>query len=417
MPGRVIVYNEHSFIDLSHYDIQWKLDAEGQTMLCGSMKLPSVAPRQRVEVDLDVPESVLSACAGCDLYLTVWYILNQADGVLPAGTVVAYDQIMLAETPQEIETDLSGVPEVAYNADGDLLLSGLYDDGRRLYEWEAVFSASEGELVSYTVAGRELVESALEPCFVRALTENDIGAKLGEKQEFWRTLELECDSFLVTQDEEKCIVEVTYEPVEDKVLVGCIYHIYADGRIDGVMELLDAGGLKQAPMIPRVGMRMAMPGEYSTVEYYGLGPFENYADRSSGALVGEYSHPVEDMYHYGYVRPQESGNRTGLKWAKVINDDGFGLMVTSDRKFSASALPFSFEELDVEMFGNPQYHSLELKSRAYENERSLGETWLHFDLCQMGLGCIDSWGALPREEYRIPAQDYEFTFTLLPLFD
>lgn len=416
-PGRITIYNEYDFIDLSRYDMHWKLEADGKALRCGSEAIPAVAPRQRVEVSLDVPESLLSACDGCDLYLTVWYVLNQADGILPAGTVVAYDQIMLAEAPQEIETDLSGVPEIAYNADGDILLSGSHDGGRRLCEWEAVFSASDGALTSYTVAGRELVESALEPCFVRALTENDIGAKLGQKQEFWRTLELECDSFSVAQDEEKCVIEVTYKPIEDMALVGCTYHVYADGRIDGVMSLVDAGALKQAPMIPRVGMRMAMPGEYSTFEYYGLGPFENYADRCSGALVGRYSHRVEDMYHYGYVRPQESGNRTGLEWAKVVNDDGMGLMVTSPMKFSASALPFSVEEMDVEMNGRPQYHSLELKRIAFEDERSRGRTWLHFDLCQMGLGCIDSWGALPREEYRIPAQDYEFAFTLVPVFD
>jgi beta-galactosidase len=158
-----------------------------------------------------------------------------------------------------------------------------------------------------------------------------------------------------------------------------------------------------------------MSGIYSNFEYFGLGPFENYSDRNSSALVGQYRHRVEDMYHYGYVRPQESGTRTELKWIKVTDDNGSGLMISSDVKFSASALPFHWAEMDVRKLNNNQAHSLELKEKAFENTRSEGKTWVNIDLKQMGLGCINSWGAWPRGEYLVKAQPYEFIVHITPI--
>ena len=179
--------------------------------------------------------------------------------------------------------------------------------------------------------------------------------------------------------------------------------------------------MSQAQMLPRFGMEFAMPGEFSVFEFYGKGPHENYTDRNSSALIGRYRQRVEDQYHWGYARPQESGTKTQLRWIKVMNDNGSGLMITSDVRFSASALPLSRRMLDMSLTGGGRYdggdqrHSLELKQAACENQRSSGKTYVNFDLVQMGLGCVNSWGALPREEYRIKAQPMDFRFVLMPL--
>ena len=162
-------------------------------------------------------------------------------------------------------------------------------------------------------------------------------------------------------------------------------------------------------------MQMALSGEHSTVEFFGLGPHENYIDRATSARVGHYVQRVEDQYHYGYVRPQESGTKTGLKWMKVVDDNGSGFKITSDFKFSASALPFSTLELDLRAQNNNQAHSLELKPLAHENQRSLGKTWVCFDLIQQGLGCINSWGAWPMEQYRVSPRPMTFNFVLTPV--
>ena len=164
-----------------------------------------------------------------------------------------------------------------------------------------------------------------------------------------------------------------------------------------------------------------MPGEYSVFEFYGKGPFENYCDRNSAATTGHYVQRVEEQYHWGYARPQESGTKTQLRWIKLTDENGTGLMITADETFSASALPLSRRQLDLSVTGGgrsdngDQRHSLELKKLACEGMRSLGKTYVNFDLRQMGLGCVNSWGQWPIDEYMIPAAEYEFFFALRPV--
>ena len=133
------------------------------------------------------------------------------------------------------------------------------------------------------------------------------------------------------------------------------------------------------------------------------------------AELDKYSQRVEDQYHYGYVRPQESGTKTQIKWMRIMDDNGTGLEITSDVKFSASALPFHWTQMDVRRLGNNQAHSLEIKHLACEDKRSEGKTWVNFDLVQMGLGCINSWGAWPLMEHRVLPGEYTFTFALTPV--
>jgi beta-galactosidase len=160
-----------------------------------------------------------------------------------------------------------------------------------------------------------------------------------------------------------------------------------------------------------------MPGEFSNINYFGYGPHENYCDRYSSAVMGLFSQRVEDQYHYGYVRPQESGTKTQIKWMEVTDDNGVGLQLTSDVKFSASALPFHWTEMDVYRLNNRQAHSLELKSKAFEGQRKLGKTWVNVDLKQMGLACINSWGAWPREEHLVKPQEYTFKLCITPVLN
>jgi beta-galactosidase len=260
-----------------------------------------------------------------------------------------------------------------------------------------------------------MIESPLVPCVARAVTENDLGAKQDRRLDLWRKAEFNLASFNVEATDFCYRVNVEYAPIGEAAVVSMTYDIYADGTIAAKEALADAGKLAEAPMLPRFGMQLAMPGEFSTLEYFGFGPHENYSDRNSSALIGHYVQRVEDQYHYGYVRPQESGTKTEIKWMKVIDDNGAGFEIRSDVKFSASALPFSWKEMDVRMLDNNQAHSLELKAKAHENDRANGITWVNFDLAQMGLACVNSWGAWPLEQYRVNAQPYEFNFVLRPV--
>lgn len=424
LAGKVNVYNEYFFIDLSRYILHWNVEVDGHSVLTGCVSGLDVEPQQTGQKVLGFDESDILEAAGIasleghDVYLNVYYVLAKADGLLAAGSEVAHDQIMINEADIEAFVNESGLPQYAAES-GLHSFSGVMDfEGSgnwRETSWKAVFDASTGSLVSYILGGKELMESPLEPCFARASIENDLGAYQFMRQALWRDAALEVASFSVEATEFCYRVNVEYAPIGEAAVVKMVYDVYADGTVAGCEDMTDAGKLAQAPMLPRFGMQLAMPGEYSNVEVFGLGPHENYVDRYSSSMVGHYVQRVEEQYHYGYVRPQESGTKTGLKWMRVLDDNGAGFEIASDVKFSASALPFSWREMDVRALGNLQAHSLELKPLAHEDDRSRGRTWVNFDLMQMGLGGVNSWGAQPLPEHRLTARPYQFNFILKPV--
>ena len=422
--GKVNVYNENFFIDLSRYMLDWSVEVDGLAVLSGSVLPGKIAPQSVATMELGFNEAdIQEACgfqelASHDVYLNVSWSLRRADGILPAGSEVAYDQILINEALPVAFADLSGLPSYSESEGKAVFTGNMSFSGAGLARssaWRAEFNVATGALSSYTIDGKELISHPLEPDFFRAATENDLGARFDKVLAVWRDAVLVPSSFDVAEMEDCMRLTVVYQPIGEYAVVNMVYDIYADGVISATESLKDAGKLAQAPILPRFGMRLAMPGEFSNWEFFGKGPFENYIDRCSAALVGHYVQRVEDQYHYGNVRPQDSGVKTGLKWARVLDDNGMGLEVSSSVKFSASALPFSAEMMDVRKLGNAHAHSLELKAFAHENDRSQGQTWLAFDLHHTGLGCVNSWGAWPRKEYRVAPEEYEFNFVLRPL--
>jgi beta-galactosidase len=158
-------------------------------------------------------------------------------------------------------------------------------------------------------------------------------------------------------------------------------------------------------MLPRFGMNWILPEGFETIEYYGNGPVENYQDRNYAAPAGIYKQSVAQQF-YPYIRPQENGNKTGIRWFKIMNNKGKGLLIQSDTQLSMSALHFFDNDLDDGDMKH-QRHSGELKPRK--------QTQLHIDLIQMGLGGIDSWGNWPLEKYRLPYKNYTYKFVVKPL--
>jgi len=442
--NKVSVYNENFFIDLSRYRLEWDVEVEGHKVLSGVVPALDVAPQATAVIPLDfTAEDVLCAAGaddlvGFDVYLNVRYVLKRADSLLPAGSQVSYDQICLNEADLPVFRNQSGLPEYVndgaqHTFSGNMTWEGTTLD--RVIPWKAVFDAEKGTLVSYVLGEDEMVSEPLMPCFGRAVTENDLGAKFEQKMKGWYYPDFKVAQFDVRKAPAgDCYnVSVVYAPfkttpadkkdkdVECKAVVSLDFKIYADGTIEGVEGLSDGGNLDKAQVLPRFGMEFAMPGAYSVLKFYGNGPFENYADRNSAALVGRYEQRVEDQYHWGYIRPQESGTHTELRWMAVTDDNGSGLLITAEEKFSASALPVSRRQIDMFITGGKrvdkgdQRHSLELKKVACENVRSLGKTYINFDQRQMGLGCVNSWRAWPREEYLIKAQPMQFRFVIKPL--
>ena len=435
--GKLSVFNEYFFKDLSEFRMDWVIEKEGKAILSGCIPTLDVQPQESAFICLGYGPEDIATAAGCrhdrvqDLYLTVRYSLKKADGILPAGTCLAYDQICMNNEDLIVSDGYRPTGKPSHYMEGTkAVFSGVHDRT----PWKAVFDPSCGSLVSYVLGNKELISSPLMPNFTRAITENDLGPDMDKAQELWRFPELKVSSFKLTEENNHWRMDISYSPIGEAAAISMSYSIYRDGIIDCVESMTDAGKLSEAPCMPRFGIEFAMPGEFSNLDYFGLGPHENYCDRYSSALMGHYTQRVEDQYNYNYARPQESGTKTRVKWWKVTSDKGYGLEIDCfGQRFSASALPFSTATLDIKAYplkkywsdiydfptptGRPdhQVHSLELKALAFEGRRSLGKTWVCFDKAQQGVGGIDSWKSWPLPQHRVPAAERSFHFRLSPV--
>lgn len=425
-PYTVKVYNENFFIDLSRYLMMWNVEVDGVQVLNGVVDNLKVAPGQTVSIDLGVDASELPQG---NTYLNVSYVLKRRDGVLPAGTEVAYDQIAINEMPVKAYASVSSALPAKAETAGAYEFSGVFNYTERYYsDWSVAFDKATGAICSYKIAGVEQISEPLMPNFNRAVTENDLGARLQQRSAMWRQPEFSLKSMTVEAEGDSYVVSVEYKPIAEAAIVLMTYKVHGDGVVEGQETMKDAGKLAEAPVMFRYGMRFAMPGRFSNVDFYGKGPWENYADRESAATVGHYVQTVNEQYHYGYVRTQESGTKTGLRWFRLLDDNGMGLEITSDVKFSASALPFSIEDLDVAFKGSRRYaendsnyqsaasqHSYDILAKAHESDRTNGTTYVLFDLVQLGMGCVNSWGAMPLEPYIVKAEERSFDFVIRPM--
>ncbi len=436
----VNVYNEHFFKDLSQYMMLWNVTVDGEAVSSGAVENLNVAPQKTAAVDLPGLKELPKTDG--DMFLNVSYVLKTADGLLPAGTEVAYDQIALQERAVAAfdagsasvcgKSLIQNETDAAYVFSGSFAFAGTMAD--RIADWTATFDKTTGFLTGYTVNGVQMLSEPLTPEFARAPNENDMGAgKIREMYMAWRypVFKLKAGSLVVEKAAdgvERLSLSAEYEPIAGgAAIVKMFYEIFPDGSIRATEKMKDAGKLAEAPDLMRFGMKLAMPGRFSTVDFYGKGPWENYFDRNSSAVVGRYTQSVNDQYHYGYVRTQESGTKTGLRYFRLLDSNGTGLEISAYGKFSASALPFRMRDLDCLENGTPvrdnktnvqngePRHSLSLKAKAHENDRANGTTYVNFDLVQMGVGGINSWGTLPLEQYRLPAAEREFTFVLRPV--
>ncbi|MCQ2182012.1 MAG: DUF4981 domain-containing protein [Bacteroidales bacterium] len=382
--GIVNVYNENFFVGLDKYMMKWELCNNGVALRTGFIRDLDVKPHETKAFRLGFDEKCLEGLTG-DVYVNVSYELKSADGLLPAGCVVAYDQVMIGEEPYAY------VP---------------FDNSRNV-EISMGFDKSTGALSSYVVAGKELVSESLMPCFGRAVTENDLGAVLERRMKPW----LYPDFKLVSMTPGKNSMDVVYE-IENLAKVGVSYLMCEDGSIKVSERLYDVA--EKAPYLFRVGMEFSIPGDYDVLEFYGEGPFENYIDRQSASQLGLYRQSVTDQYHYGYARPQESGCHTGMRWMRLVNSVGEGLEIDACGScFEGTALPFGRRDIDMSVTGGgrgrggDQRHSLELNPD--------GLTHLNIDLVQQGMAGANSWGAVALPQHRIPAGEYSFSFILKPV--
>ena len=397
--GMVAVKNEYFFRDLSNYRLVWRLMADGVAVRTGIVEQLNIAPQQRVELKLPYSAEEVEAMAGKELLLDVSYQLKRAEPLLAADHEAAFDQLVIFRKECTPKQPLNG---------NQLIQNGRTISGE---EFSLTFN-EEGFIVSYNYRGTELLSEPLRPEFYRALTENDFGVQKsggGERRQTWkpwRNAKLEKRSFELKSPSE---ATARYHIPATGAEVELNYTITNNGTVQITMQMTPDATRSEIRNLARFGLRTAMPATFNRIEFYGKGPHENYIDRLSGARRGLFRQLVAEQYHHGYVRPQESGTHAELDWWQVKDSAGRGLEFRAEKAFSASALPYSLEQLDI---NHPDYKKLDSDLQPH------GKTNIHVDQLQQGVGCVNSWGAQPREEYMLPyngEKGYNFTLSISPM--
>ena len=246
---------------------------------------------------------------------------------------------------------------------------------------------------------------SMTPEFWRAPTDNDYGASLQKKMRVWKNPQMNLKSFDKSESKDSVVLTANFEMPEVKAELMLRYRINAAGEVTVTEKMITDKEAKVADLF-RYGMQLQMPASFSKLEYYGRGPEENYIDRHSSSFIGKYEANVKDEY-YPYVRPQESGNHTDIRYFSIFNPTtGKGITFEGYAPMECSAIPYLVEDLDAGIEKEHAWgqHSGDLVEK--------GLVQLHIQQRQFGLGCIDSWGSSPMEKYRMHYQDRCFCFVI-----
>ena len=406
--GEVNVYNENFFRDLSNYALAWTLVENGKETQNGTIADLNVAPQQTQTITIPYD---LTKVKGNEVFLNVEFRLKNAEPLMQAGQVVAYNQLVVKEK----QCCGHCADKMAKAKDGKNVKSKLID--KKGTDEIAITTAdltlkvnrTTGLISEYTYQGKSLLGEGgtLKPNFWRAPTDNDMGAQLQKKFKVWKNPQMNIKGVSVEKDKKANTYSIcaVYDMPEVKGELEIRYLVMPNSGVVKVTETFNATQGEKVSDLFRFGMLMQLPYEMDKSQYYGRGPIENYSDRKECMNIGIYSDNADNQY-FPYIRPQESGTKADIRWWKQTDAQGFGFMVKDCKPFYASAIHFDTDELDD---GNDkeQRHSFNLQKSKYTN--------LFLDGEHMGVGGENSWGAWPLEKYRIHYGDKSFSFAIIPL--
>ncbi|MDE7125736.1 MAG: DUF4981 domain-containing protein, partial [Muribaculaceae bacterium] len=422
--GKFNVFNRFYFTNLDRYRLDYKIMAGKKVLSKGSMKL-DVAPQHGKDITINMPSA--ATLAKEETFVNFYLVNVSEDRGIPAGYVVAYEQIALSPMKSVALPSLKGPSLKVDESDRMVKVSSKIVD--------FVFDRAAGVVTSYKVKGREYVYDSfgLQPNFWRGQTDNDYGNGAPKRQEIWKEASHDFDVKSVTVESEGDAVSINVKyllPTGNDYSV--VYKIYPSGVVKVDVSYQPLAEDTKVGEIPRVGLRMRVPAAMNNVEYYGRGPVENYRDRRSGAKIGVYSTTAEELYH-PYVRPQENGHHTDTRSLIITEKSGHGLRIVADSVFEFNALRNSVEDFDSEEARRHPYQwanrsAAEITSRNEKEAHMVLRRQHHInditprdyvevniDAAHQGVGGYDSWGAWPEEKDLLrPWRAYSTGFTIIP---
>ena len=389
--GIISIKNRYDFTNLDEYAFMWEIYKNGEKISTGDFNV-DLKPHEEKEIRLSLP---VIPEDGNEYFLNLYVHTRVATDLVPAGYEVAREQMQLNKS--SFFTSLppcSG--KLSYETKDNILsfqsgaVSGKID-------------LKKGILFDYMINGKQPIRQYPEPAFWRAPIDNDFGNKMPVLAGVWRTAHVNryVKKVTIGENNEKGLsVRVDWVLSDIQVPYTMEYLVRDNGTVI-VTGSIDLTGTK-LPELPRFGMRMELHQPYENLTYYGRGPFENYIDRYSGAFIGRYEDKVENQF-YWYIRPQETGNKTDVRWLTLLDSGGLGVKITGLQPISFSALHFSPEDLDPGLTRKLQ-HTIDIVPQK--------NIFLHVDLKQRGLGGDNSWGMYPHNEYRLLDKKYTYSYMI-----
>jgi beta-galactosidase len=395
--GAVEISNRYAFQGLDGLSLHWEVVADGVSIQEGAIaQLDAPAGASRL---LQIPFRTVEPEPGVEYYLNLSFRAREATALIAAGHELAFEQFRLPFESAVAATPVTSLPDLQLVEDSASVTVSSS-------EFSVSFDKTAGVMTAYTYGGVPLIVSGPEPNFWRAPTDNDFGGRWQTKLAIWREAggDRRVYRTVVTHPRPQEVAVRFRSILESAGNAGysTTYTIFGNGEI-AVEARFEPRG-EGLPRMPRFGMTMELPREFSHVLWYGRGPHENYWDRHAGSPVGLYESTASEMFH-PYVRPQESGTRTDVRWMTLTNEDGTGLLVIGDPLLSMSALHYRIEDLDPGE-QKAQRHFGELVERDLVS--------LAIDYRQMGVGGVTSWGPTGLPRYSLYYQEYSYAFRLRP---
>lgn len=394
--GLYKIINRHDFKDLTDYKLVCEIMAGGEIIErdeIDEINIPAGSEKQ-IKIHMNPGEIKENT----EYFIQFKWYTSRDHPLIPKGFEVAWNQYRIPLYKRsEKEARLSSPLNLTDN-DQKITIAG-----RNL---QLQFAKKTGEISSLVFEGKEFIRKGLQPNFWRSPNDNDLGNAMPRRCDIWKHAgdKAELVSFDYQEFDDHISIKSRYSLDGSESEVTLEYQVNGSDEIH--VDFIFKPENNNLPELPRIGTRLIMEGEFQNVSWFGRGPHESYSDRFTGAAVGFYEGTVWEQYH-PYVRPQETGNKTDVRWLAVQNSEGYGLLVEADSLLSCSAWQFDPYALDHKRKGEPNRHGTDVKPGE--------EVTLNIDLKQMGVGGDNSWRAKPLDKYRIfPDQTFRYGFTLKP---
>lgn len=395
--AQIKVKNYFDFTNLNQFDINWTLSGNGKHLARGKLEKLDVNPHESKILTVDLPAYAKEP--GVEYFLDFSVNLKKDLPFRARGFEIAHEQFELPAPVAKIpvHTEYAEIKLI----DSDVILA----EGEN---FTVKIDKSSGIISSYIMNGMELFKTGPKINFWRAAVDNDKGSNMLKRLGIWREVTNEVQlNRIESKQTEKGVVKIIseYKLPKVKVVQNVTYTIFGNGKIEVESKLILNSGDK-LPDLPRFGMKWVLPANFDKLKYFGRGPHENYIDRNRGAFVGTYESKVADQY-FNYVRPQENGYKTDVRWFELRNENGFGMKISGVELLGFSTHHNPIEDFDMETRDDFKHTNDIVKKDG---------VFVNADLKMMGVAGDNSWGARPYPQYSVPAKNYTFKFSIEPVF-